>query len=392
MKTVCICILSFISISFCSQCPAGVWTDLAAEQYVQANGSDIVAGTYSVPSFVDFNSDGLKDLVVGEKQSYPSIVGKVRVYLNSGTESEPEFSSYYYIQSGGSDLEVVAQSCMGCFPRVVQWDSDGKKDLIVGLSNGAYDGSVMLYLNVGTDEAPVFDSGRLIEYGPAGSKTPINVGIRATPAICDFNSDSKKDLLIGNFDGSLEVYINEGTDTEPNFITSYFVQDNGENLFVDTYRASPTVADLNNDGKKDILTGDSVGQMRVYTNVGTDQNPTFSGYYLVEAGGAVIDLPSYSPTIYARSRPFLCDWTNDGYIDVLVGSSDGKISLFEGLPYQADTEPDGDVDMDDFIVLSRWWMQADCSSSQDCCGADMNTDGIVDVNDLEIFSEEWILP
>jgi hypothetical protein len=84
---------------------------------------------------------------------------------------------------------------------------------------------------------------------------------------------------------------------------------------------------LNGDGKKDILTGDTEGQLLFYSNVGTDAAPIFSDYVLVESNGTPIDLLGQS-----RSRPFVCDWTGDGYLDVLIGAGDGKVYLYQGIP------------------------------------------------------------
>ncbi len=66
--------------------------DLGPEEIVDANGVDIIVPGYSVPSFEDWNNDLLKDLIVGEGS--PS-VGKVRVYLNVGTEADPQFDSFF---------------------------------------------------------------------------------------------------------------------------------------------------------------------------------------------------------------------------------------------------------------------------------------------------------
>jgi len=80
--------------------------NLGPEERVQAGGIDIDVPGYSVPSFVHWDDDGLKDLIVGEGPS--SSEGKVRVYLNTGTASAPQFSTFFYAQSGGSDLSVPA--------------------------------------------------------------------------------------------------------------------------------------------------------------------------------------------------------------------------------------------------------------------------------------------
>ena len=88
-------------IPACSACGQ---LDLGAEELVQASGIDIDVPGYSVPSFVHWDADGLEDLVVGEGSG--SFTPKVRVYLNVGTAGDPQFSTYFYAQSDGSDLTV----------------------------------------------------------------------------------------------------------------------------------------------------------------------------------------------------------------------------------------------------------------------------------------------
>ncbi|MFN8179250.1 MAG: FG-GAP-like repeat-containing protein [bacterium] len=288
---------------------------------VQAGGTDLVVTGYSVPSFVLWDGDGLRDLVVGEGGG-TSAQGKVRVYLNVGTASEPAFASYFYAQSLGSDLVVPAGGCLGVFPRVVYWDADGRKDLLVG----TYDGKVKIFSNVGTDADPTFDGGTFVQVGSPGFKTDINVGARATPSAVDWNSDGKKDLVVGALDGKLHVFVNAGTDGAPDFRAQQLAQDGGADLVVPTGRSSAEVLDLDGDGAKDVLTGNTEGQLLLYRNTGSNEAPHFSGYASVESDGAPIDLPAS-----ARSRPFLCEWTGDGVPDVLIGSGDGLVRLYYGV-------------------------------------------------------------
>jgi hypothetical protein len=299
--------------------------NLGAEQIIQAGGADISVNGYSAPCYVDWDSDGLMDLVVGEGGGgYAE--GKVRVYLNTGTAANPQFSSYSYAQSNGSDLTVLGSGCMGAFPRVVHWDGDGRKDLIVGQA----DGTVSVYLNTGTDSDPVFDSGTHLQVGASGSKTNITVGSRATPAVVDWNNDGAKDLVVGCLIGQIFLYENVGSDDAPEFVSTQYIQENGSNLSVPGGRSSLAIIDLDSDGKKDILTGNTEGQLFFYSNAGTDAAPAFSGYELVESLGTAIDLDGY-----ARSRPFVCDWTGDGYLDVIIGAGDGRIHLYQGVPEPA---------------------------------------------------------
>lgn len=57
---------------------------------------------------------------------------------------------------------------MQAFPSGVDWDNDGRKDLIVGQYTG---GRILVYPNKGTDVNPVFDG----SFEVLSNGTPINV-------------------------------------------------------------------------------------------------------------------------------------------------------------------------------------------------------------------------
>jgi hypothetical protein len=293
---------------------------LGPAQTVQADGADILVPGYSTPSWVDWNSDGLNDLLVGQGGGV-SPQGKVRIYQNVGTPFQPAFSGYVYAQSGGSDLVVTAGICLGILPRVVYWDADEYKDLLAGEAAG----KVRIFTNTGSNTAPAFDAGAYLQVGLPGAKADINVGARATPTPVDWNGDGRKDLVVGALDGKVRIYVNEGTDGEPDFRTVQYAQANSADLVVPTGRSSPCVVDLDDDGNKDLLTGNTEGQLLLYHNTGTNQAPAFSGYVYVQSSGVPIDLAGQP-----RSRPFVCDWADGMDADVLIGSGDGLVRLYEG--------------------------------------------------------------
>jgi hypothetical protein len=295
---------------------------LGPERFVQAGGADITGLAYSVPSLVDWNGDNLPDLMTGEGSS----TGKVRVYLNTGQPGAPAFAAFpsansFYVQSNGATLSVTGGGCLGAFPRM--WDETNRKDLLVGTS----DGYVKLYHNTGTSTSPTYDAGAYLQAGPTGQKTNINVSARAACSGVDWNSDGVLDLLIGDGNGNVRVLLNQGTNAAPNLATAVMLQANGATLSVGS-RASPAFADLDHDGLKDLLIGDASGRLGFYKNTGTAASPAFA---------ARVDVLNNSGTTFQlsgslRTRPFVCDWDNDGKLDVLLGYGDGKIRLYTITP------------------------------------------------------------
>jgi hypothetical protein len=355
---------------------AAAQLDLGPEEHVLADGVEIVVPGYSVPSFVHFDGDELKDLIVGEGSGTET--ARVRIYLNVGAPGQPVFSDFYYAQSEGEDLVVPGSGCLGLFPRVVYWDADDRKDLLIGQSNG----KIKLFLNVGTDDDPTFDGGTFLQSGTYPFKTDIDIGSRATPMVADWNNDGRKDLVAGAIDGLVRVFINEGTDTEPDFIAAMAVQADGENLIVPWLRSSPDVADLNGDGRKDLISGNTAGELLFYANVATDEEPAFSEPAYVESDGVPIDLPGG-----ARSRPFLGDWNEDGLADVLIGAGDGLVRLFLGRAGPGDVNGDGVVDADDLLFLLQAW--GPCPEPPVQCPADFDANDVVDTADLLILLAHW---
>jgi len=302
-------------------------------QNVQASGVDILVGRFAMPIFDDWNSDGLNDLIVGEGVDDPPFsYGQVRVYLNEGVAGAPAFSSSFYAQiATGGPVRVPSEGCVTAGPRLVDWNNDSRKDLLVSRS----DGQVSLFLNTNTDTNPIFDAGSLVEIGPGGSKSPWDVGARAVADVVDWNEDGSWDLAIGSHGGRIELSLNEGTPGAPDFVTQLFIQEGAADLHVDgNGRSAPCLADFNGDGAKDLLTGNGDGELVFYPNLGTNAAPVFNGHSLVTSQGTPIDFDVDAFTI-TRSRPFACDWNEDGILDVLMGvgnATDGQVLLYTGVP------------------------------------------------------------
>lgn len=75
---------------------------LLAPEKVHAGGKPIDVSTgHATPYVIDWNGDGKKDLLVGQFDG-----GKLRIYLNEGTNAAPEFGEFAFLQSNGADASV----------------------------------------------------------------------------------------------------------------------------------------------------------------------------------------------------------------------------------------------------------------------------------------------
>ena len=69
---------------------------------IQAGGEDInIKVGHLVPCVVDWNNDGRKDLLVGQFSK-----GKIRVYLNEGTDEKPVFNKFEYLKAKGKEISL----------------------------------------------------------------------------------------------------------------------------------------------------------------------------------------------------------------------------------------------------------------------------------------------
>jgi len=78
--------------------------DLQEGVKLQADGKDIdVKIGHLVPTVVDFNGDGNKDLIVGQFSR-----GQIRLYLNGGTDKAPVFKDVIFLEAGAKPISLAA--------------------------------------------------------------------------------------------------------------------------------------------------------------------------------------------------------------------------------------------------------------------------------------------
>lgn len=93
--------LLIISLLFLTAVGASGTFSFAAPYYLQCAGSTIDVGYYASPCVVDWDGDGLKDLITGQF-SY----GRIRFYKNEGTNENPIFNTFSYLQADGTLISM----------------------------------------------------------------------------------------------------------------------------------------------------------------------------------------------------------------------------------------------------------------------------------------------
>jgi len=279
---------------------------------------DLDAGSRVIPFVIDFNNDGNKDLIVGDEYGY------VKLYLNSGSNQNPVFTDGYPFQINAGTLTGIVNLDVGnnASVYVYDWDGDKSKDLIVGDSAGY----IYLFINSGTDENPIFKPGTLATTG-TGTNSPLKVTWDATPIICDWDNDGDMDIIVGDGAGYVTLFINSGNNKKPIFAQYQKIKADNSDIDVGN-NAKPYIVDFNDDGYKDLVIGNEKGYLKVYLNIGKDENPIFTTqqphYFQLQANLQPLQVPS------GYAAPVVVDWNEDNIYDLIVGEKEGYINLYAG--------------------------------------------------------------
>ena len=194
---------------------------------------------------------------------------------------------------------------------------------------GDTEGNVWLFLNIGTKTEPKLAKVKRVEADgkPITARSHYLAEVYSKIHMADWDGDGLKDLLVGH-DNTIILYKNVGTQSAPSLQEPTRIDITAGNF---PSRPSPYVIDWDGDGKKDLLAGSERPKIHFYRNIGTDKNPQL-------ARGKVLNLEGPGFDSGYRCRIEVTDWNNDGKQDILVGnrcsgqkpSSGGNIWLFLG--------------------------------------------------------------
>ncbi len=322
--------------------------DSGGTDVLQTNG-----GIFQNVAIADLTGNGQLDLVVsnlaGPNQSGNGVLG---VLLGKG---DGTFKAELSSGSGGYGASQVA---------IADVNGDGVPDVVVAntcasssnCANGTV--SVLLGKGNGTFRTPVTYS--------SGGQAAVSI------AVADVNGDGKLDLLVANQsgesngDGSVGVLLGNGNGTFQPVVT----YDAG-----DSVTSSLAVADVNGDGKPDLVLANS-GRGTVTVLLGNGGG-TFQAAVVYESGGE-IPVSVAVADVNGDGNPdiIVANWYS-GTLGVLLGNGNGSFQA-------AVTYSSGGSSPDSFVVADvngdgkPDLVAANCGSSQNGYGCG-ETNGVVSV-------------
>lgn len=254
-------------------------------------------GIQTVPSIADIDGDGDKDLFLGYGNN-PS--GSVAFY-----KRETNLNHFHFVKVTNSFASVSSElSNAAAFGDI---DNDGDLDMFIG----KFDGTILLYKNLGTQFVPNFT---LTDTLKNASGVIIDIGLYARPFLIDVDSDGDLDLITGRFNGRLSFFRNTGSANDYIFTeeTNYFgTIDVGDN-------SAPILFDYDNDSRLDLFIGNRAGSVQYFRNEGTNSAPAWN----------LVSEKFLNFTFGGEAVPCFTDIDGDGDFDFFVGNYKGGLYFF----------------------------------------------------------------
>lgn len=225
------------------------------------------------------------------------------------------------------DVVLELDHCIH-LPCIVDWDGDGREDILVGAEDGYV--SFLQNCGEGRDGFPRFENRGRVET----TKPLVHAGILPSPAAFDFSGDGHFDLVVGNSAGELlfypsrerdgTIYLGKETMLEaggrPIRLAAGLtgsIQGPSEKMFG---YSCPTIAGWTGSGHMDLLVSDVTGRHRLFRNTGEKTlPPRFEEEEFLTCEGKPLK------TVW-RVRPSVVDWRKNGELHYLALDEDGVLS------------------------------------------------------------------
>jgi hypothetical protein len=172
-------------------------------------GDMVDVGREAHPAAVDFDGDGLLDLVVGNSyntRNNRSVSASLTLFRNVGTATAPAFE-----QTIANVGNLAALNLPSLYPTFGDLDGDGDMDLLVGANNGTF---IFVENTAGIGNPMQFAA-------PQTNFANITAfGSFAAPQLYDLDGDGDLDIIAGENTGNLNWFENTGSAANYNFATT----------------------------------------------------------------------------------------------------------------------------------------------------------------------------
>jgi hypothetical protein len=293
-----------------------------------SNTTPVDIHVFPATYYEDIDMDGVKDLIAAPNtdnatENYESIW----FYKNYGTNSAPVFS---HIENNFLQNETIELG-NDAYPVLLDYNNDGLLDLFIG-NFGYYDfndpnsykGRIALYKNTGTATRPVYEW--ITDDFASISTLGFASGIY--PTFGDIDNDDDIDMIIGDYDGKLHLFLNSSGSMNTMSLSLSMAQmedDNSTTIDIG-YSAKPQLFDIDGDNDLDLIIGEENGNLNLYENLGGASSYSFR--LQTETLGD-IDVSEWWTTI-GNSVPTLFEDAS-GDIQLFVGSANGQVHHYNNI-------------------------------------------------------------
>jgi hypothetical protein len=271
-------------------------------------GGEFRVGAQPAFDVADYDGDGLKDILVGERVG-GNPFGAVKVFRNIGIAKSPKFQLDGGISAEGAVLFPEGVWCYAA-PQWVDLDGDGVPDLLLAAGTDASPrGRCTAYFNRGGMFPRLYRASPLaadpFSFADLnGAAIEVSKGYNARWA--DLDGDGLSDLVVGG--APVLFYRNIGRPTHPILAGGVPIQSVGKTPL----SGLVAVGDLNGDGLPDFVLGDpNSGFLRFCENLGPAGALRFAEPIEVQAGGKPL---RFNPGVF----PVICDLDGDGRNELVI--------------------------------------------------------------------------